>query len=1136
MTELRIQLLGSFAVLRDGEPIPPSAWRNQQTRTVLKVLLARRGRIVASDQLLEILWPHDNPDTARRRLHVRISQLRRALDPDKPAAFILTVAGGYTFNPEAGCWIDALEFEARAQWGRRCQESGSLAEAVTAYETAHALYRGDFLTEDLYEDWTCAERERLRECFLTMLTELAECYAQQGRYRRAIARCRQVLTSDPYREAVYVRLMLYHYYAGEQSQALRTYERCCQVLTAELDVEPLPATVTLAEQIRDGTLGTVADAPRYPPPAYEGRLFEVPYSLGQVPFVGRAREYAWLVEQWRKAQASVILIEGEAGVGKSRLVDEFLGYAEAEGAIVLRSRATADGGLPYAPVVAALRPLLEPGRVTVGDRPQLDIPTTTLAALAPLFPEVRDRYPDLPALPELPAPQERDRLFAAVEVLVQARAPARTLLHVDNAHRAGAASLDLLIRLADTLTVVLTCRSEETPPDHPLRAALQPLRREGRLAELTLEPLATVAVQKLIRRLAHADPLTLSAAVLSQTGGNPLFVIASLQHIFEEGAFYVDAEGHWATAGDATPSLPPTMRETIEARLRRLSGDLRRVFDLAAVIGGEFDFALLQHASRVQEAPLLDALDGLLEAGLLVEPRTQGRAEFALAHDCYAEVAYDTLPLVRRRRLHRRVAEALETTAPDLDVAAPTLAHHFEQAGDAPCAFDWLIRAGDAARARYAHTEALTFYQRAVDLEAGEPAPTWLRMGQAAHHLARYADGARYYEKALARWQTLGNTAEQMRAHCSLAECHRELSQFDQAADHARAGLEMALAAPEQLALAARGHIVLANALRSGQLAPAEVFRKHLEQALALARSAEAWNLVGEATFWLGVVTINAGDAAGALVYDREALACFRRTGQTGWEAISLNNLAYHSLLAGQADLALETAEEGLALARRIESHTAQGWLLSTLGEVQTHLGLLETARATLEEGLALVTRWGPCRLRPGFLADLARVASAQREWEPALSHLEEAFTLAVETAPQFVPRLRVALAETHLGRGNLARAESEARQAQETAQQKGQRSVEGQAWRVLGTIHAAAGRPTEAETAFTRSLELLVRNELESARTRYAWGRWLKQRGDPRANELLETARQTFERCRAVLDLKLLASRPWHGQETGHS
>jgi DNA-binding SARP family transcriptional activator len=631
MATLRIYTLGPFKVLRGEEPIPPPAWRGQQTRTIFKLLLARRGRVVPADQLLEILWPEDDPDTTRRRLHVRVSQLRHALDPDDPSAYVLTVEEGYTFNPETDCWIDAVEFEACAQWGRRCQESGGLAEAITACETARALYQGDFLEEDLYEDWAFAERERLREQFLTVLTELAECYACQGRYRRAIACCREVLAADPYREAVYVRLMLYHYYAGEQTQALRTYERCGQALADELGVEPLPATVALAEQIRGGTLWAAEGAPRYPPPKYEGRLFEVPYSLGHTPFVGREREYSWLIEQWREAKAGVILIEGEAGVGKSRLVDEFLGYAAAEGAVVLRSQAAPGEGLPYAPVVAALRPLLEPGD-------KEDVSPTTLAALAPLFPQVRERHPDLPSLPELMAQQERERLFEAVVSLVQARAPVETLLLVDDVHRAGMASLDLLIHLAGILTIVLTCRTEETPPDHPLRVALRPLRQEGRLSDLTLDRLSPEAVQALIRQLAHGDLPALAEPVIASTGGNPLFVVALLQHMFEEGALYVDAEGYWAATGDVAVSLPPTVRETIEARLHRLSGDPRRVFDLVAVVGGEFDFALLQHASRVEEAPLLNALDGLLEAGLLVEPRAVGRAEFAPAHDCYAEV------------------------------------------------------------------------------------------------------------------------------------------------------------------------------------------------------------------------------------------------------------------------------------------------------------------------------------------------------------------------------------------------------------------------------------------------------------------------------------------------------------------
>jgi LuxR family maltose regulon positive regulatory protein len=124
MSSLRIHLLGSFKVFRDGQLLTASEWQSQQTRTILKLLLAQRGHVVPTDQLLEVLWPGDGLDTARRRLHVRISQLRRALDPDDLSVYILTVAGGYTFNPEADCWLDVAEFESHARRGRRCQERG----------------------------------------------------------------------------------------------------------------------------------------------------------------------------------------------------------------------------------------------------------------------------------------------------------------------------------------------------------------------------------------------------------------------------------------------------------------------------------------------------------------------------------------------------------------------------------------------------------------------------------------------------------------------------------------------------------------------------------------------------------------------------------------------------------------------------------------------------------------------------------------------------------------------------------------------------------------------------------------------------------------------------------------------------
>ena len=298
MTEtLRIHLLGSFEINREGLLLTNQDWRSQQTRTICKILLARRRQVVTSDQIIEILWPDNSPKSARQRLYVRISQLRSALRSGK--SLLQTVEGGYIFNPDETCWLDVEAFQSRIAEGFHYQEAGQQPQAIHAYEQARQLYRGDFFAEDLYTDWTFAGREFYREQLLTLLIELSECYAQQGRYRLAIARAQDALARDPLRETIYVRLMLYHYYTGERAQALRIFDRCCDELADELTVAPLDSTVYLAKQIRAGTLWTSVDAPRYPPPIYEGRLFEVPYVLSETPFVGREREYAWLVEQWQ---------------------------------------------------------------------------------------------------------------------------------------------------------------------------------------------------------------------------------------------------------------------------------------------------------------------------------------------------------------------------------------------------------------------------------------------------------------------------------------------------------------------------------------------------------------------------------------------------------------------------------------------------------------------------------------------------------------------------------------------------------------------------------------------------------------------------------------------------------------------
>ena len=707
----RAHLLGTFEVLGDRKIASAAAWRSLQNRTILKILLLHRGHVVTVDQLHEVLWPAEAPDVTRPRLHVRLSQIRRMLDPQRPRAHIQSVdGGGYRFVTGPDWWIDVDAFEALAESGRQAHDAGDLAGAVVAYEGARRLYRGDLLEEDRYADWALAQRERLSERYLTLLTEMAEAYAQQGRYRRAISFCRRVLARDPLREAVFVHLIRTYAHAGERSQALRTYERCRYLLAEEMGVEPMPATRSLAERIRTGAFPAEGGSATYPRPVYEGRLFQVPYSLAHTPFLGREREYAWLIARWQEARPGLILVEGEVGVGKTRLVEEALGFAQDQGARVLRAWPLPEAGTtPYAALIKALRPLWRAADPA-------GLPKAHHRALATLFtsPHPPSRSSD-PV--QMGTDEGRMRQLDIASILIdwlRLTSPPRTVIYLDDATRLDSGSTALMVAMARVITVIATVRTEETPSNHPLRVAFHDLAQDRRADRLNLMPLPDQAVPELIRQMAGHDLPSLIEATTERADGNPLFLVASLQALFEAGALHVDDAGHWVHTG-AEINIAPGIGELIEGRLHRLNREQRAAFDAIAVIGQDFDFPLLrQVVGELDETSLLNTLDELLDLGLVVEPRERARGEFAPAHGLYAEVAQMTLPRVRAQRLHGRVADALATLHPDDAAYGPRLAHHFYQAGRPAEAVPHAVVAGELALHRYAVAQAAVRFAEAA--------------------------------------------------------------------------------------------------------------------------------------------------------------------------------------------------------------------------------------------------------------------------------------------------------------------------------------------------------------------------------------------------------------------------------------
>jgi len=922
-TTLQIYLLGPFEVFLNGNPLSNQEWQSQQARTIFKILLERRGKVVPSDQLIDTLWPEEEPDSARRRLHVRISQLRHALQEFK--SLVRTVDGGYLFSLNEEIWVDIDKFQGAFAEGSQFQESEQHLEAITAFERARQLYRGDFLAEDLYADWTFSKREYYSERFITLLSELAECYAQQGRYRLAIARCQDALIHDPLRETIYVRLMLYHYYAGDRSQSLLTYDRLCNILANELAIDPLKSTVTIVKQIRDGTLWTYDDAPRYPPPIYEGRLFEVPFALSEMPFVGRDREYAWLIEQRRNPKNRVILLKGEAGIGKSRLLNEFIGNITTRGDTVLSSKISSGKHSPLIPVISAVQSLIK-------QRNLRGLSPATLSALYPLFPQIHEWAGYLPELPELSPVGEQNRLFNAIEELITASLTDRTLLIVDDAHRIGLSACKLLARISNSIQVLLSYRSEETPPDHPIQLVFQ-----ATPAALDLKPLQPKDIQKLVQEMSNNEFPNLVAEIGNQAEGNPFFIVTLLQHMFDEGQLYVNAGGGWGLTNYEVKSLPQSIRETIEKRLQRLNRSQRRVFDFAAVLGGEFDFYLLQQATQQPEDSLLTIIDELIDKALIIEPRASGQAEFSISHDRYAEVAQGTLPKIRQKQLHLQAARAIELIHADtLSAHYPSLAEHFRKAEITEKECFYATLAGKQAAAQFANNSALRFLSRALELTSDNEVEQRYQLLLAREKVFDLLGDRPSQKVDLDHLALLANgLASRQQAEIFLRQAAYDWIVGDDVS--AFANLEKSISLAQScgaMEIEAASYLLRGR----GELDQTKA-RQYLEKARTLAKQDGLRVMEGDIVRALGNTCFWQNSYVESQTYYEEALSIHREVGDLRGELSGLNNLGHLSQLIGDPKNAGNFFEEGLEICSKIGDRLAEGVLLANLGGLMVDLG-----------------------------------------------------------------------------------------------------------------------------------------------------------------------------------------------------
>ncbi len=678
--QLRVYILGQTRVEVDGTP-----FRFKAVRKVLPLLgyLALRNRgPVGREQIAFTLWPDDEEESALANLRRNIYLLTRALPPSAPKRpWLLVDAADVQWNPEAEVWLDVIEFE-------RLANEPQLESA----EGAAALYAGELL-DGHYEDWIFSERERLRSIYVRILGQLVDDRRRKRDLGSAIGFARRILAADAWREDTLRTLMSLRYESGDGAGALAEFDAFAKRLRQEMSVEPMPETVAVRERIaRNAELVEPLAPSEDAPVAHLDRR--------ALPFVDRENELSQLRTAWSRASrraGGFVLAGGEAGIGKTRLLDEFAYEVENQGARVLRGMTGVPEAAPYQALAEAFASVL-PVLVKIALNP------IWLAAIAQVVPELRARRNDLPALPGLPADREQTRLQEAFVATLEAIGRGRpTLVVLEDLHHAGEATLAAIEEIArrtsgSTVMLVATYREDETTRSHPLRRLRRRLSERGLVQFLSPTPLPRSAIDQLVELVPAltAAGKNVANALQERSEGNALFLSEAIRDILE--------------GGDGTGT---GVRATISARLARLGGEARTFADSAAVAGVTFDVELVRDVTSWTEDVALEALDELLDRSIVREAGSSKRYSYEFSHRLVQTTIYDELPEEVRIRRHRRVARVLEERS---GTSSADLAFHYERGRVPGLAARHYLSAAEAALALGATDDALAYDTRGLAL------------------------------------------------------------------------------------------------------------------------------------------------------------------------------------------------------------------------------------------------------------------------------------------------------------------------------------------------------------------------------------------------------------------------------------
>ncbi len=916
MFRTKISLLGTPRIEHDGVPVEVDT----RKAIALAAYLAVTEESHTRDALACLLWPEYNQSRARAALRRTLSSLGKA----RAEGWLRADRESVELDDDA-VWVDVARFHdllgACKEHGH--PESEVCPDCLLVLTEAVAVYRDDFMAgfglrdSAAFDDWQFFQSESLRKELAGALERLARGRGALGEWEAAIAHARRWLAMDTLHEPAHRMLMALYAWSDQRAAALRQYRECVRILDQELGVTPLEETTLLYRAIQENdlpsrpTLSEHRPSVRREAKASTKPLVEMSRNAVRSPdnpLVGRDPEWEALLGSYRSIEEAghVVVVEGEAGIGKTRLAEEFVASVRAAGATAVIARCYAgEKNLAYGPFVEGLSAAL--GRQ---DTERLkSLPAVSVQEAARLLPDLANLSPGSPPAPPLDTPGARSRFFReVVRVLLEVLdGPPPGVLFFDDLHWADDASLSLLTYLVRRLDdkpiyVLLTWRAEEVHEVQRLRELLSQARRSGRATTLTLERLGPASVEELV---GHAMPGAgmLGTRLSDETEGLPLFLTEYLTAV---------EKGELDTRDEAW-TLPGGVQDLLRTRLLTVGEAAGQVLAAAAVVGRSFDFDTVRAASGRGEEETLTALEELTSRGLIREVGSPvgGTPAYDFDHDKLRTLVYEETSLARKRLLHRRAAFALagQARGRETDALAGQIARHHRLAGQDEEAARYYRLAGDYARSLHANSDALAHYEEALALGHPDASALHEAIGDLKTRAGEYGAALASYEAAAS---SAGQGDLSVLEH-KIGNVHARRGERDLARSHYESALD-ALGEPQGEDAGGLARLYADWSLLSHGQDERNEAAGFARRALELAEGTGDTRSLAQAHNMLGILAGRSGDQEAALRHLEESLDLAEALGDSDVKVAALNNLALAREHGGESGEALRLAERALAL------------------------------------------------------------------------------------------------------------------------------------------------------------------------------------------------------------------------------